>query len=112
MQSPFNLIQGDTVDIRIIAINFYGSSIISSVGGGAKILTNPHIPRNLINNVTITSAGIIGLSWTQGISTGGTPIIDYTLQYAVEFSTTFITVATGITVPSYTITGLIPGANY
>jgi hypothetical protein len=57
-------------------------------------------------------AGIIGISWTQGISNGGSPIIDYTVQYAAEFSTTFVTVATGLTVPSFTLTGLVAGANY
>jgi hypothetical protein len=62
--------------------------------------------------VTITQAGIIGLSWTQGISNGGSAIIDYSVQFAAEFSSNFVTVATGLTVPSFTLTGLVPGANY
>jgi len=35
--SPFNLILGDHVDVKVIATNLYGSSDFSSVGDGAVI---------------------------------------------------------------------------
>jgi len=40
-------------------------------------MTVPDAPINIVNVVTVTSATQIGLSWTAGHSTGGSPIIDY-----------------------------------
>jgi hypothetical protein len=35
--SPYNLVFGDTVDVKVAAINAYGSSGYSSEGNGAFI---------------------------------------------------------------------------
>jgi len=35
--SPFNLLLGDHVDVKVIAINVYGPSEFSAVGDGAFI---------------------------------------------------------------------------
>jgi len=40
-------------------------------------MTVPDAPINIVNVVTVTSATQIGLSWSAGPSTGGSPIIDY-----------------------------------
>jgi hypothetical protein len=35
--TPFNLLLGDHVDVKVIAINVYGNSAFSAVGDGAFI---------------------------------------------------------------------------
>jgi hypothetical protein len=47
--APFSLSQGATVDAKIIAINFYGESTPSEIGGGANIVGVPEAPVNLQN---------------------------------------------------------------
>jgi hypothetical protein len=62
-------------------MNLYGSSLESSEGNGAVILTVPDAPLNLANNVLTTSASQVDLTWNQGVENGGTPVIDFTLEY-------------------------------
>jgi hypothetical protein len=77
--SPFNLIQGDYVDVKVIAANLYGDSEMSPVGGTAYITFIPDAPTNLMNDAVITDAGVIGLDWEEGVSNGGSIILDYTI---------------------------------
>jgi len=78
---PFNLAFGDSVFSRIIAVNYYGESVASEGGNGAIIVTVPTPPINLIDNVSVTSAFIIGLKWDAGYSSGGSPVLDYRITY-------------------------------
>jgi hypothetical protein len=41
----------------------------------------PDAPINLADNTAVTNAAVIGLTWTEGLTDGGTPIIDYTISY-------------------------------
>lgn len=52
--SPFNLKLGDSVNIRIIATNAYGDSIISTVGKGAIIVLVPDAPLTLTDSPSVT----------------------------------------------------------
>jgi len=45
------------------------------------ILTIPDAPLNLANNASLTSAQQTGLTWSQGLSDGGTPVISYSLFF-------------------------------
>jgi hypothetical protein len=45
------------------------------------VLTVPNAPVNLLDDVSVTTASVIGLKWSNGISTGGSPIIDYRVSY-------------------------------
>lgn len=45
------------------------------------ILTIPDAPLNLANNAGLTSAQQIGLTWSQGLYNGGTPVISYSLFF-------------------------------
>lgn len=69
--SPFSLVMGDQVYANVIAINSYGSSIISHDGNGAIIMFVPSAPVNLVNNINITSTSQIAFSWSNGASNGG-----------------------------------------
>ena len=77
---PFNLAWGSSIYARISATNILGTSEFSTDGNGAIILTFPDEPLNLIINPEITWGTVIGLSWDEGLSNGGTPVIDYTLE--------------------------------
>jgi uncharacterized membrane-anchored protein YitT (DUF2179 family) len=41
----------------------------------------PDAPTLLAVNTTVTTATSIGITWSDGSSNGGTPIIDYTISY-------------------------------
>jgi len=56
---------------------------------------------------TLTS---ITFTWDQGLSDGGTNVLDYTLLWTS--GTVFTTLKDGITDNTYTVTGLTNGASY
>jgi len=63
-------------------------------------------------NATVTTSQVIGFSWSNGISTGGSPIIDYRVSYD-QGTGIFVTLATGVTTRSYiTTVTLTVGATY
>jgi hypothetical protein len=74
---PYSLALGDSVFAQIVAINFYGEGSVSASGNGATCVLVPSPPKALTNNGAITNDNKIGFSWTNGPSTGGSPIIDY-----------------------------------
>jgi hypothetical protein len=41
----------------------------------------PDAPLNLADDTAVTSASVIGLTWTEGVTDGGTSIIDYAISY-------------------------------
>ena len=63
--------------MKVAAANSYGDSLTSDVGNGAYITFVPDAPSNFINNVAVTDAGVIGLAWDEGVSNGGSDVIDY-----------------------------------
>jgi hypothetical protein len=64
----------------VSAKNLYGTSTESLSGNGAIILTNPDPPLNFVNNPKVTNSVQIGLTWNDGVSNGGAPVLDYTIQ--------------------------------
>jgi hypothetical protein len=78
---PYNLILGDSIFAKLVAINFYGESIESDAQNGAVILLVPSAPLNLADDEANTSASVISFSWENGESTGGSPVIDYRISY-------------------------------
>jgi hypothetical protein len=44
-------------------------------------MENPDEPLNLQDVVEVTTAFVIGLQWQDGISFGGTPVLDYKVWY-------------------------------
>lgn len=109
--APFSLAWGVSVYATVTAVNVYGSSTVSSSGNGAIILTVPSAPVSLANNPSITSGSQIGLTWAQGPSNGGTPVIDFTISYMYG-ANAYTVLASAITSQSYTAVGLSPGIQY
>jgi len=50
-------------------------------GNGATIVLVPSPPIQLTNDATLTSDGKVGFTWKNGPSSGGRPILDYTVWY-------------------------------
>jgi hypothetical protein len=79
--NPYNLGWGQEVYAKISAINIVGESEASLEGNGARVLTSPDKPLNLKNVASQTTSTQIGLTWQEGLSYGGSPVIDYTLTW-------------------------------
>jgi len=79
--SPFSLSYNDPVNVKVSAINNYGTSDFSEVGDGALIQIVPDPPVELTNKADITSATVIGFDWKNGAESGGAAVIDYTVFY-------------------------------
>jgi len=110
--APYSLTLGDSVFAKVVAINFYGESQVSDAGNGGTILYVPSAPVGLADNTAITTASVIGLTWNNGISTGGSPIIDYRVSYD-QSTGIYVVLASGIIPRSYqTTVTLTPGATY
>ncbi len=78
--APFFLDWGTSVFAKVIATNIVSNSLTSPAGNGAIILTAPDAPINLANVISQSLAEQITLSWSAGISSGGSPIIDYRIS--------------------------------
>jgi hypothetical protein len=109
--SPFSLAWGSTIYARVIAINVYGQSTVSSTGSGTIILTNPDSPTDLEEDRTITTGTQIGLVWVKGIDNGGTPVLDYKV-WSDQAENDYIPLAEGVTDLFFTATGLSVGFTY
>lgn len=72
---------GYSIQIKIVAFNAYGYSQESEAGNGGIIVLVPDSVISLLNNPTITSDSVIGISWSDGPSNGGKAIIDYRIWY-------------------------------
>lgn len=81
MSSYFNLAWGTSVYAKVIAYNVYGDSLISDAGNGAVIMTVPDAPVSLAENSLLRGATQIGLTWTEGLSDGGSPVLDYNIHF-------------------------------
>jgi hypothetical protein len=110
--SPYLLVLGDSVRAIVSASNAYGESSASPAGNGATIVTVPDAPVGLSNDLAITTASVIGIKWNNGVSTGGSAIIDYRVSYDQSVGS-YVVLATGVVPKTYTTSvSLTPGATY
>ena len=95
------------------AQNAYGISSRSDIGNGAIILTNPSAPVSLLENKVPKSATTIGMTWQDGLSNGGTEIIDYRVSFDQGTgSNIFFILANSLVLKEYVATGLTSGTTY
>ena len=66
---------------KIESRNAFGYSTTASSEISIRSAATPSAPVNLANNVAVTAAGVVGLTWNASASTGGSPIIDYSISY-------------------------------
>lgn len=85
---------------------------MSPTGGSALIVYVPDAPLALADVPAITDATKVGLTWTNGVSDGGTDIIDYTIQQD-QSTGVWKNLVSGVKTTPYTTTEtLIPGKDY
>ncbi|MTA27758.1 MAG: hypothetical protein F2562_02745, partial [Actinobacteria bacterium] len=91
---------------RVNAVNAVGASVFGAPVAGlpAGVPGTPRVP------VAVTSDSTVSLNWEAPTSNGGSPILSYTVERLLNGS--WSTVATGITTPSYTVSGLSNGTSY
>jgi hypothetical protein len=101
---PYFLELGDSIYATVTASNVYGESTPSTEGNGATILTVPYQPVGLATGVATNTKKVISLTWQNGFSTGGSPIIDYRLSWDAPtgLGVTFTVIATGLTEKKFT----------
>lgn len=78
--APFNIPWNSEVFATVAAVNIYGTSGPSTVGGGAIIVTVPNPPLNLQNNSSLTTSTQIGFTWSEPSFDGGKPVISYRIN--------------------------------
>lgn len=100
-QEPFNLILGDSIDVKIISVNQYGDSEYSAIGTGAVITLVPDAPINFSHVAAETEESIVSLVWSEGVSNGGSPVIAYYLQYKLDSETEYIDILESIVDTNY-----------
>ena len=76
-EAPFNLLWGDNIIAKVVAINSYGNSDESQQGSGAVIITKPGAPTSLSEDSSLRTAASIKLNWIEPTIVGGTKILDY-----------------------------------
>jgi len=89
----------------------YGYSQESPVGNGAVILTYPDPPINVSEVVKARSATSISLTWANGLTDGGAPVLDYRITFD-QSSGDFIVLASNLNKALFTATGLNSGKVY
>lgn len=109
--SPFSLALGDQINAKVIAYNAYGDSVESAVGGGAVIQLVPDAPINFVNVPSITRDTVIGLSWQDGLSNGGTSIIDYEIFFDQGIGV-YASLESALTEREYTAVDLYSSVTY
>lgn len=111
MAEPFSLITGSNVLVTVVATNSIGSSAQSPVGSGAiiKLSFVPDAPILTVDS-TATTKTQIGVHWSDGLSNGGQPVLDYSLSFdSGTAGVTWSSVASGIITRNYVVTGLTTG---
>ncbi len=104
-----SLINGQTYYFRILAENDVGTSIPSDVINAIPA-TVAGAPTNLAATVGNTE---VSLSWTAPLSTGGSPITDYLVEYSSDSGSTWTIFDDGTsTTTTTTVTNLLNGQSY
>jgi hypothetical protein len=98
--APFDLTWGSEIVVSISATNRIGESLYTE-GGGAFIVSRPDRPIFVSNLPETTDSTQIGITWQQGVSDGGEPVIDYKIMYALEGASTFTMLVEDVTETQY-----------
>lgn len=100
--SPYSLPWGSSIFANVTAINIMGRSITSASGNGAVILSTPSAPISLQQDFMNSNAYVLAFTWSDGLSDGGTPIIDYRVYYdAATDGANYTILDFGITAKNY-----------
>jgi titin len=104
------LTNGTNYVFRVAAVNEAGTGVYSAVSSAVTPLTGPGLPTKLLGT---PANGQVRLSWSVPGSTGGSPIIDYVIQYSSDSGATWGGFTDTLsTATSAVISGLQNGTSY
>ena len=101
---------GSSIVVKVVATNVKGSSAESLTGNGATIITVPDAPISLVEDLSSRTISTLGLNWSDGLSDGGSAIIDYRVSMAVS-GAEYSEMGT-VTSKSFVATSLTFGVSY
>jgi hypothetical protein len=103
---------GKSYYFKISSVNTIGESELSEAYL-VVAATIPEAPTLLTRNELLTTKTVLSFDWSEGVSNGGSDIIDYKVEYDQSMDT-YVEVASGLTVRSFTTTYLeaITAGNY
>jgi hypothetical protein len=77
---PYNLAGGSSILVTVVATNMYGDSPRAFSEAGV-VLSSPDAPIRLENDNSVTTVSVIKINWSDGVSDGGSQILDYNVAY-------------------------------
>ncbi len=89
----------------------YGASLPSAAGHGAFLASVPSAPINLVEISIVRTKSTLGLTWSDGATNGGLPILDYHVTYVANSSSSIQNI-TGVNARNYTALALTAGVTY
>ena len=107
-----SLVPNTVYKFKIESRNLFGYSLAQSNEVSVRAASTPDAPLNLANNVAVTAAGVVGLTWSAGAFNGGSPILDYRVSKFGPGDSSYVVIASGVSVTSYTASSLIADAIY
>jgi hypothetical protein len=87
MANPYDLLQGDSVIVKVTATNTYGTSVESDINSlpneVALVEVVPHKPPTIPSKGWNTNENVIEIFYDQitGVLTGGSPILSYVILW-------------------------------
>jgi hypothetical protein len=112
MNAPFNLPIGSSINVKMIAYNYYGESAYSPICSNLNVVWKPYAVENLRDDTSVTSATLIGLLWEKPAIDNGRPVLDYFINYDQAIDD-WITLTENVPSESYTsVIGLVSGETY
>lgn len=101
---------GTSYLFRVAAVNGSGAGGFSTSASATPLVLVPAAPTTLVATPANSS---VALSWAAPTSNGGSPVIDYTVQFSANGGSTWSTFAHSPSVAtSATVTGLVNGTAY
>lgn len=88
--NPFEIEWGQHIWAKIVAINAYGTSLISEAGNGAQIISYPDAPVSLTEDFSYRTSSSVMLTWLDGSDYAGAAIISYQVVYDEASGTDFV----------------------
>lgn len=108
---PLSMEYGQVVQAKVSAINEYGTSPSSDVGGEAILSTIPDKPYGISEDESQRTSDEIRLTWNAPDFTGGIEVLDYRIQMR-EGIKPWEQYGSNVQGTATTISGLTPGTSY
>lgn len=83
---------------------------MSEIGSGGILLRQADQPINVVENLALRSISTLGLTWGEGVESGGAPVIDY--KVSVSTGGDYYILVSALTTSYFTAVSLTKGVTY